>query len=133
MSDRTTISWLVASVTIALMSGILGGFVNHTLSENGARALEYKDFISIMLTGLGVMIAVLAVMLAAMAVIGWRSLEDKLEESASKYFDRKYESGIKLKELVRQALVDLKYEGMSPVTTDEPYVDDDTPTGGKGK
>jgi hypothetical protein len=47
-----------------------------------AQALEYKDFISILLTGLGLMMAVGTVMLAAAAIWGFEAIRKEIRISA---------------------------------------------------
>jgi hypothetical protein len=82
MARRATIVFLIC------FNVSLGVLVLYFLSRGyqppakDAQTLEYKDFISILLTGLAVMIAVATIMLAAAAVWGFEAIRKEAKASA---------------------------------------------------
>jgi predicted membrane protein len=61
-------------------------FLSHRylLPSKDAQTIEYKDFISILLTGLAVMIAVMTVFLAGAAIWGYERIRKEAREVAEK-------------------------------------------------
>ena len=53
-------------------------------------AINSADFISIILTALGVILAALALFLGGLAIIGWTSFEAKLAQSAEEFLERRF-------------------------------------------
>ncbi|MBI5264612.1 MAG: hypothetical protein HY852_22690 [Bradyrhizobium sp.] len=84
MTRRVAIAFLV------LCNVALGILVLYFLSRGyqpppkDAQTIEYKDFISILLTGLAVMIAVMTVFLAAAAIWGYERIRKDVLEAAEK-------------------------------------------------
>jgi len=82
MERRATIAFLICfnvALGILVVWFLSRGYQPH-LKE--AQTIEYKDFISILLTGLAVMIAVATIMLAAAAVWGFEAIRKEAKASA---------------------------------------------------
>jgi|EndMetStandDraft_5_1072996.scaffolds.fasta_scaffold823403_2 hypothetical protein len=81
-------------VFVAATSGVLATVAIHAVGvSNGLKAdVSYTDFISIMLTALGLMITVLGFFVAAAGVIGWATLESKLKEHSFGYFSEQLDT-----------------------------------------
>src|SRR3954471_5594814 len=76
---RTAIAFLV---TFNVALGLLVLYLLSPHSPPESSTLEYKDFISILLTGLAVMIAVATVFLAAAAIWGFEAIRREAKASA---------------------------------------------------
>jgi hypothetical protein len=79
-------------ITIALLITVLWfQFHGHPVLLPGAKdaeGIEYKDFISILLTALAVMIAVATILLAALALWGFGALKDEARGVAKSVAER---------------------------------------------
>jgi hypothetical protein len=85
-------------------------------------SLSYADFISILLTCLGVMLATLTLIVGLLAVIGWTSIETRLRDHSISYIGSELQEGKPLGELVRKAVREAVYEGVSPrEEEDQPF------------
>src|SRR4051794_26710329 len=76
---RTAIAFLV---TFNVALGLLVLYLLSPHSPPESSTLEYKDFISILLTGLAVMIAVATILLAAAAIWGFELIRKEARLSA---------------------------------------------------
>src|SRR4051812_24815690 len=87
-SGKASLAWravnaLVMLFCIATMMMLLAYFgKNGVASSQPSQGLEYKDFIAILLTALGVMIAVAALAIAMLAIWGFEAGRKLLLESA---------------------------------------------------
>lgn len=59
------------------------GYVSLRVSAN----ISYGDFIAIILTALGVILATLAVFLGAMALYSWRNFDSRVKDHVENYLD----------------------------------------------
>jgi hypothetical protein len=57
-----------------------------------SNSLTYGDFISLMLTSLGVMLAVLTIFLAVLAILGWASFKSLIEDAIQNYLKDRFGS-----------------------------------------
>ena len=105
-------------IIFAIIAGFSGGFVTLLLhavgvvQPVGTTELSYADFVSIMLTALGLMITVLGFFVAAAGVIGWTTLENKLKDHSVTYFKEQLSKNGKLREEMEQLIVSIAHEGI---------------------
>jgi heme/copper-type cytochrome/quinol oxidase subunit 2 len=82
MARRATIAFLICfNVALGILVIYLQSRAYHSPGKE-AQPIEYKDFISILLTGLAVMIAVATIVLAAAAIWGFEALRKEAKASA---------------------------------------------------
>lgn len=83
-----TVFWKAFASFMAIVNAILIGILfvyiraNRHAVMTPTNGLEYKDFLSILLTALGVMIAVLTLFLAVIAIWGFSALRDEARRIA---------------------------------------------------
>lgn len=111
-------------IIFAIIAGLSGGLVTLLLHAVGVAQpvgrndLTYADFISIMLTALGLMITVLGFFVAAAGVIGWTTLENKLKDHSVTYFKEQLSKNGKLREEIEQLIVGIAHEGIGQYKKD---------------
>jgi hypothetical protein len=106
---------------------LFGGVVGASLATHfgtSSYSISFVDFISVMLTALGVMMTTMTLLVGALAVIGWTSIEGKLRDHSYDYMSNDLKVGGPLQELVRRAVRDAVYEGVRPLDHDIDYSDD---------
>lgn len=111
-------------------------FAPFTLTQGHAgavRQINYADFVAILLTGVTVVLGALAFVVALVAVMGWNSIQGRVEEQTEKLISESLEENGELKELVKASLKrggslyrlvqveanKIIYTGIQPVTTEE--------------
>jgi uncharacterized membrane protein len=78
--------WFIVLAAIVLL--VLGAALMHILSSGSTFQFAHRDdigpseFISIILTALGVILAAMAIMLGALAIVGWSSIQSQVENKA---------------------------------------------------
>lgn len=109
---------------VALISGVVGAALTSHFGTS-AYTLSYADFVSILLTCLGVMLTVVTLFVGLLAVLGWTSIEARLRDHSIEYIGSELQEGKPLGELVRKAVRDAVYEGVSPADPeDDPFEDE---------
>lgn len=108
---------VVAVACIVL--GAIGGALTSSFGTSNVQ-ISYVDFISVLLTALGVIITTLGVIIALLAVLGWRSIEDKLRDHSYNYIGEELKEGRPLRELIQRTIREATYDGVRP---DEPDLD----------
>lgn len=71
------IFFAVLNVAILIMASLFLIFHRGFSVEDGRQVIDYKDFVSILLTAIAVMIAILTIFIAAAAVWGFSALKDE--------------------------------------------------------
>lgn len=105
---------------IAIASGV-SSLSPYTLTNGEASSttsLEYKDFVSIMLTAVSIILAALGFVVALLAVIGWNSIGDRVSSLAKTYLQDAMKEGGTLHDLVKAEAKEIIYRGVEPVDTD---------------
>lgn len=120
---KTGLKW-IGIASVAIVSGIAGGVVTAHFGTS-AYTLSYADFVSILLTCLGVMLAIVTLFVGLLAVLGWTSIETRLRDHSIEYIGSELQEGKPLGELVRKAVREAVYEGVSPLDEDEAFEDQD--------
>lgn len=119
---RIATKWLSLG-SVALISGIIGASLTAHFGTS-SYTLSYADFVSIMLTCLGVMLAVVTLFVGLLAVLGWTSIESRLRDHSIEFIGSELQDGKPLGELVRKAVREAVYEGVSPSVADDPFEDE---------
>ncbi|GGE93974.1 hypothetical protein [Sphingomonas prati] len=108
--------------------GVIAGAIGASLSGHFGKisyTLSYADFISILLTCLGVMLTIVTLFVGVLAVLGWASIESKLRDHSFSYIGSELEEGKPLRDMIRRTVREAVYEGVGPIDVyDEPYEDD---------
>ena len=86
------------------------------------------DFISIILTALGVILAALALFIGGLAIVGWATFEDRLKQNSEEFLSRRFSTEDQryvnlindLKEDVRREM-DLKNPNISDIENQSPF------------
>lgn len=127
---QATLKWIGIGA-LCLLSGTIGAsFTTHF--GTSSYTLSYADFISVMLTCLGVMLAIVTLFVGVLAVLGWTSIEARLRDHSIQYIGSELQEGKPLGELVRRAVREAVYEGVLPDDDpDEPFIEHDNPTDGQ--
>ena len=95
---------IIVSVLIAVIFGaFVGSLVGRIAAPvtNGS-SLEYKDFVSIMLTAISILMALVTLIISVLAVFGWKFIEDKAKESTKVYLEAGFENGDHLHTLLNK-------------------------------
>ncbi len=74
--------------------------------------MTYADFITIILTALGVMLTALTIFLGVLAVVGWTSIESKLRDHSMSYFKDELSSNGSLRAELEELFTEIAYEGI---------------------
>lgn len=81
-------------------------------------SISYVDFISIVLTALGVMLTAVTLFVGALAVIGWTSIETRLRNHSIEFIGSELKEDKPLGLMIRKAVRDAVYEGVLPAEED---------------
>ncbi|MGO4915693.1 hypothetical protein [Pseudogemmobacter sp. W21_MBD1_M6] len=79
--------------------------------------INYSDFVSIMLTGVSLILAALGFVMALLAFIGWNSIGDRVSSLAKTFLKDAMEEGGELHNLVKEEAKSIIYRGVEPVDT----------------
>lgn len=119
---------VAAFIVCMIVSGLIGGAISRFFSPSSF-AISYVDFISIMLTSLGIILTALAVFIGILAILGWNSIEDKLRDHSHDYIRRQLEEGNPLRDDIRRSVREVVYEGVAAETEIDDEKFEDAPTG----
>lgn len=117
-----------AFIVCMIVSGVIGGAISRYFSPSSF-SISYVDFISIMLTSLGIILTALAVFIGILAILGWNSIEDKLRDHSHDYISRQLEEGNPLRDDIRRSVREVVYEGVAAETEIDDERFEDIPTG----
>lgn len=83
---------IVAGILLLLLgAALLVVVVNGSgLSLRASDDLSRADFVSIILTALGVMLTAVTVFLGALAIIGWATFEARVKQSSEAFLERRF-------------------------------------------
>lgn len=116
--------------TVAAIAGALATLVLHLFHTPllpNAEHIKYTDFLSITLTALSLMVTVLGIFVAAAGVIGWTTLESKLQTHSVEYFTKQLEKDAPLRKEFEQFFADIAYTGIEGLKSlgkeESPYSD----------
>ncbi|WP_332746608.1 hypothetical protein [Sphingomonas sp. ZB1N12] len=93
--------------------------------------ISSADFISIILTALGVILAALALFLGGLAIIGWSAFESRVKQSSDEFLERRFSTtDIRYVELVQEIKEDVRREiqvarGRKPQIENDSTFDED--------
>jgi hypothetical protein len=117
---------IAAVVGLCIVSGIAGGALNRNFGES-SYTLSYADFVSIMLTAVSVLITVLAVVLAIAGVMGWNSIEQKVQTKTEDFLSKGFEKGghldrmvyRRVKDVIEQKSEEFMFDGVQEIEEEE--------------
>ena len=80
---KKAISWFLVLLNTSICLIVLWTmWKGKILFFNAPQAIEYKDFVAILLTSLGVMIAIATILIAALAIWGFEALKEEARKTA---------------------------------------------------
>jgi|GEM_PF-1691766 len=85
---------------------------------NPTAKIEYADFVSIMLTGVSLILAALGFVVAILAFIGWNSIGERVSSLAKTFLQDAMQEGGQLHTLVKSEAKSIIYRGIEPVDTE---------------
>lgn len=86
-------------------------------SQDSTTRISYSDFVSIMLTGVSLILAALGFVVALLAFIGWNSIGDRVSSLAKTFLQDAMKEGGELHDLVKNEAKSIIYRGVEPVDT----------------
>ncbi|MCT8327926.1 hypothetical protein [Albidovulum sediminis] len=81
-------------------------------------SIDYADFVSIMMTGISLILAALGFVVAILAFIGWNSIGDRVSSLAKTFLQDAIKEGGELHDLVKNEAKSIIYRGVEPVDTE---------------
>lgn len=100
---------LCSAVTAAITTYAYHRFlINKPITES----IDYKDFVSISMTALGLMLTILGFFVAAASLIGWTTIESKLKDHSIQYFKEQLKEGSELRKKLDEIVSSVAYEGV---------------------
>lgn len=88
------------------------------VDANPTAKIDYADFVSIMLTGVSLILAALGFVVAILAFIGWNSIGDRVSSLAKTFLQDAMQEGGQLHTLVKNEAKSIIYRGIEPVDTE---------------
>lgn len=93
--------------------------IKFSSAHKSAIEISYVDFVSIMMTGVSVILAALGFVIAILAFIGWSAIGAKVKETAETFLKNSVDDGGELHEAVRKEAREIyRYLGVEAVDTD---------------
>lgn len=82
-------------ITICLISASIGAKIGQGMSVtvHSQTDIQYVDFVSIILTAIGVLLAALGVMIGLMAIIGWATFRSSVDKAVTVFLDERMQKG----------------------------------------
>jgi hypothetical protein len=117
---------LLGTVGLCLVSGIIGGALTRQFGTS-SYTLSYADFVSIMLTGISLLMALLGFFIAILAFIGWNGISGKVASDVSKFLADGFKDGEPLHRMLVDQTNRAMYDGVYVVDDDLSF-DDGTGT-----
>ena len=110
---------------LCVAAGAIGGYLS-TRTSDGSVNLSYTDFLSLMLTAISVLMTLLAFFIAILAVIGWTSIESRVEKKTEDFLRTALAKGGSLEQkLVAEASEVMVKKAQSMYQGVEPIKDED--------
>lgn len=111
---------VVCIMLVFALGAILLLIVQYSVQLPSAdKDMTYSDFISIILTALGVMLTALTIFLGVLAVVGWTSIESKLRDHSISYFKDQLSSEGPLRAELEELFTEIAYEGIESYKTQQ--------------
>ena len=117
---------LISMILLALISGVIGAALAGNFGTSSI-SISYIDFISVVLTALGVMLATATLFVAVLAVIGWTSIEARLRNHSIEFIGSELKDDKPLAIMIKKAVREAVYEGVAPTTEEDDTGNADDP------
>lgn len=124
-SETEFLAKLLGLTGLAVVSGLVGAALASHFGTSSIR-VSYIDFISVVLTCLGVILTAVTLFVGVLAVIGWTSIETRLRSHSIEFIGSELSEDKPLGQMVRKAVREAVYEGVVPAR--ENGEDQDGPT-----
>lgn len=99
--QSTVLLLIGAALVVVIQIGSGLSFANMTFSS--------AEFISIILTALGVILAALALFIGVLAVIGWATFESKIKSTSEEFLERRFSTDdLRYGELIAEIKEDVR-------------------------
>jgi hypothetical protein len=120
INPRASLALKIAGlIGVAVLSGLTGAALASHFGTSSI-SISYVDFISVVLSALGVLLMAVTLFVAILAVIGWTSIESKLRAHSIEFIGSELRDDKPLAQMVKKAVRDAVYEGVAPADEDEP-------------
>jgi hypothetical protein len=97
-----------------------------TVGSGGANSqIDYSDFVSIMLTGVSLIVAALGFVVAILAFIGWNSIGDRVSSLAATFLKEAMKENGELYNLVKSEAKAIIYRGVEPIDSEFEEIEKD--------
>ncbi len=114
ISIQVFVGCLLAYATLALFLKFSPFQITRSAGDT-AVDINYVDFVSLQLAIISVLLAILGFALAIFGLIGWRSIENKVNQSTNRFLEKSTSEGGEIYKLVMTAA----YRGVTPVDLDD--------------
>lgn len=105
---------IVGGLLACLASGLIGAALSSRFGTSNY-TISYADFISIMLTGVTVLLACLAIVLAILGVIGWNAITTRVGNRTEAYLEDGFKKGNHLYRQMENKINEITYAGVVAV------------------
>ncbi|WP_299507512.1 hypothetical protein [Cypionkella sp.] len=96
--------------------------VPHGIDPSPVLSINYADFVSIMLTGVSLILAALGFVVALIAIAGWNSIGERVSSLATTFLKDAMKEGGELHKLVKEEAKEIMYRDIEPIDTE--FTDD---------
>ena len=103
---------------LCVLSGVIGALLSRQFGESTYR-ISYVDFISIMLTSISVLMTTLAIFLAVLGVIGWNSIQNRVQDKTSQFLADEFQEGRTLYAMMENKITEIIYQGIMPAVPNQ--------------
>lgn len=102
-----------AVVALCVVSGVIGAATTRQFGMS-SYTISYADFITIMLTAVSVLMTTLAIFLAVLGVIGWNSIQSRVQDKTKTFLDDEFQEGRSLYVMMERKIDEYMYQGIMP-------------------
>jgi phage-related minor tail protein len=102
-----------------ILANILSGSTSLTLFQSADVAISYSDLVTILLTGVTVILAALGTVIAVLAFVGWQTFEKKVHNSSHGIIADALAADGKITQTVKAEVRTIMYSDILPVVGDE--------------
>jgi hypothetical protein len=117
------VRFLIIVAAVAIGGALAIGLANVISATSPVQIIEssnrveisYSDFISIMLTGVSIILAVLGFVIAILAFVGWNTIGERVNGLAISFLQDAIKEDGKLYNLVKDEAKNIIYRGIDPI------------------
>ena len=115
--NGTIVKGAALMVALCVFSGVIGAALSRHFGESTYK-LSYVDFISVMLSAVSVLMTTLAIFLAVLGVIGWNSIQNRVQDKTNSFLYDEFKEGRSLHTMMVRKIDEYMYKGIMPQVSD---------------